>query len=164
MNLQKKSFNEEERKIFFSVLKEISKNSRFHECNNYIQHGNTTVKRHCIRVAATAYYIALKAGIKVNERELIRGALLHDYFLYDWHDSNNGHPVPGITHPRTALNNASQDYCLTDVEKDIILHHMFPLTLIPPRHKEAWIVCLADKICATKETAEPYLKNMKGYA
>ena len=83
MNLQKKSFNEEERKIFFSVLKEISKNSRFHECNNYIQHGNTTVKRHCIRVAAPAYYIALKAGIKVKEREVIRGALLHDYFLYE---------------------------------------------------------------------------------
>lgn len=29
---------------------------------------------------------------------------------------------------------------------------MFPLTPIPPAYKEAWIVCIADKICAIEET------------
>ena len=152
MNLQKKSFNEEERKIFFSVLKEISKNSRFHECNNYIQHGNTTVKRHCIRVAATAYYIALKAGIKVNERELIRGALLHDYFLYDWHEKLLRKQIHGFTHPKTALQEALKDFTLSKREENMILHHMFPLTPCPPKYREGWLLCLADKICATRET------------
>ena len=152
MNLQKKSFNEEERKIFFSVLKEISKNSRFHECNNYIQHGNTTVKRHCIRVAATAYYIALKAGIKVNERELIRGALLHDYFLYDWREKLLRNQIHGFTHPKTALQEALKDFTLSKREENMILHHMFPLTPCPPKYREGWLLCLADKICATRET------------
>lgn len=152
MNLQKKSFSEEERKIFFSILKEISKNSRFHECNKFIQHGNTTVKRHCIRVAATAYYIALKTGIKVNERELIRGALLHDYFLYDWHEKLLRNQIHGFTHPKTALQEALKDFTLSKREENMILHHMFPLTPCPPKYREGWILCLADKICATRET------------
>ena len=152
MNLQKKSFSEEERKIFFSILKEISTNSRFHECNKFIQHGNTTVKRHCIRVAATAYYIALKTGIKVNERELIRGALLHDYFLYDWHEKLLRNQIQGFTHPKTPLQEALKDFTLSKREENMILHHMFPLTPCPPKYREGWILCLADKICATRET------------
>ncbi len=36
--------------------------------------------------------------------------------------------------------------------KNIIIRHMFPLTLVPPTCTEAWIVCIADKICAIEET------------
>lgn len=48
--------------------------------------------------------------------------------------------------------NAMQEFELSEVEKDIIRKHMFPLTLIPPRYRETWIVCLVDKICSVKET------------
>ena len=34
----------------------------------------------------------------------------------------------------------------------MIAKHMFPLTLRPPRFRESWIVCLADKWCALEET------------
>ena len=30
---------------------------------------------------------------------------------------------------------------------------MFPLTPLPPRSREAWLVCLADKLCAVQEMA-----------
>ena len=78
--------------------------------------------------------------------------MLHDYFLYDWHDKANGHHWHGFTHSGTALHNASEDWKLTPVEREIIKKHMFPLTPIPPTCREAWLVCLADKICAAKET------------
>ena len=38
-----------------------------------------------------------------------------------------------------------------DIERDIIKRHMFPLNIRPPKYRESWIVCLADKICAVNE-------------
>ena len=40
---------------------------------------------------------------------------------------------------------------LNDMEKDIIVKHMWPLTIVPPKFKESYIVTLVDKYCATKE-------------
>ena len=122
------------------------------ENKNYIQHGDVTVFEHCIAVAEYSCRIAEFLHLSVNRKVLIRGALLHDYFLYDWHDKANGHHWHGFTHPGTALHNASEDWKLTPVEREIIKKHMFPLTPIPPTCREAWLVCLADKICAAKET------------
>ena len=88
----------------------------------------------------------------MNEKALVKGALLHDYFLYDWHEKRKGHHFHGFTHPGTALKNAEKEYELGDIERNIISRHMFPLTVVPPMCREAWLVCLADKYCAVKET------------
>lgn len=152
MKPHKKGLSEKDLAYFNSVLEEIGHNSRFHECDNFIQHGKTTVKEHCIQVAQTAYHLSKKWKLKVDEKELIRGALLHDYFLYDWHEKKLKNQIHGFTHPRKALKEASKDFSLSDKEKNMILHHMFPLTPCPPKYKEGWLLCLADKICATKET------------
>ena len=82
----------------------------------------------------------------------MRGALLHDYFLYDWHVPSETHRGHGFTHARTALHNASRDFTLDAVERDVIERHMFPLNPVPPRYRESVLVCLADKICAIGET------------
>jgi len=103
-------------------------------------------------VANTACNIAQRLHIAVNQRELIRGALLHDYYLYDWHVSEGRKNWHGYRHPGIALKNAQQDVELTMRERNIIQRHMFPLTPVPPKYKEAWIVCLADKLCALRET------------
>lgn len=137
---------------FMNVLDETRKSSRFDESVNYIQHGKTTVREHCINVAHTAYYITHKLKLNVNEKELIRGALLHDYFLYDWHDKSLKNSIHGYTHPGFALKEAEKDFDLSDIERDMIKHHMFPLTITPPKTKEGVILCIADKLCAIKET------------
>ena len=90
----------------------------------------------------------------------MRGALLHDYFLYDWHNKEQSPGLHGFKHPYIALKNAEEDYDLNDIEKNIILRHMFPLVPIPPRCKEAWIVCVADKYCALGETVSGWLKKV----
>lgn len=118
---------------------------------NYIQHGNTSVFKHCLRVTMLSLMLARRLGVEVDERALVRGALLHDYFLYDWHAKDNGHKLHGFTHAQTALDNAERDFELTETERSIIRTHMFPLNIAPPKCREALIVCIADKLCAIGE-------------
>ena len=129
-----------------------------------IQHGTTTVFAHCVSVAKhsllMAHFLERRFGIKVDRDSLIRGALLHDYFLYDWHDKEvPGRKIHGFTHPGKAMKNAQRDFELNSREKDIIRKHMFPLTLIPPRYRESLIVCIADKWCAVCETFKIDVSN-----
>ena len=53
------------------------------------------------------------------------------------------------------------DFNLNEKERDIILKHMFPLTVKPPRFKESYIVMLADKYCAVYETLAVNRMKMK---
>ena len=144
------------------VLEEVRKDSgsRFKQTSGYVQHGNTSVMKHCISVAYVSVMIANKLHIRVDKKALIRGALLHDYFLYDWHEKGAGHQLHGFKHPYSALRNANRDFKLSEIEQNVILRHMFPLTPIPPKCREAWIVCMADKYCSTKET----MYTVKRYA
>lgn len=133
---------------------DILKSRNFYKTKGYIQHGNMTVNSHVLNVARYSLAISEKLHIRCSRRELIRGALLHDYFLYDWHkpDADNPHKLHGFYHPGTALRNAAREYHLTEREKDIIKKHMWPLTVVPPRCREAWIVTTADKWCSLMET------------
>lgn len=115
------------------------------------QHGGTTCYEHCLSVAYVSLWLAKKFNVSVDTRSLVRGALLHDYYLYDWHVSRKEHKWHGVRHARTALENARRDFMLNKIEMDIIVKHMFPLNVKLPRYKESTLVCLADKICATFE-------------
>lgn len=130
----------------------LSAEGRLAQTSDYLQHGRVSVYEHCLSVTRCSCDIARFLRIPVDHRSLIRGALLHDYFLYDWHEKDDGHRWHGFHHPARALKNAREDFTLTEVESDIILRHMFPLVPVPPACRESWIVCLADKIYATKET------------
>lgn len=133
---------------------DILQSSNFHRMKRYLQHGSMTVNDHVLSVAR--YSIALDDILhaKSSRKDLIRGALLHDYFLYDWHkpDAGNSHRLHGFYHPGIALRNALKEYELTPRERDIIKKHMWPLTMVPPMCREAWIVTTADKWCSLLET------------
>lgn len=104
-------------------------------------------------VTLLALNLSEKLHIKVDKKALIRGALLHDYYLYDWHNKSLK-DLHGFHHPKRVLRQALKEFDLTNSEIDIITKHMFPLTPFPPRYKEAILVCIADKICAWGETIE----------
>ena len=143
-------------KELFTRGKSIILSSEAQEMKKFIQHGETTVFEHCLAVAKfsllIAHFLERTLNIHCDMDSLVRGALLHDYFLYDWHVRGQAKGLHGFTHPAAALRNADRDFELNEVEKDIIVKHMFPLTPFLPSFRESFIVGLADKWCATAET------------
>lgn len=134
------------------IIAFLSENTQFDETKNFIQHGNTSVYTHVISVAKKSIEIAEKYNLKVDMDSMIRGALLHDYFLYDWHDGKRERWIHGFTHPMKAYKNAKSEINLNRLERDIIIKHMFPLTILPPRYLESWIVTYSDKYVSAVET------------
>ena len=118
----------------------------------YLHHGTCSVYEHSVSVARTCLYLANRMNLTVDERALVRGALLHDYFLYDWHEKDPSHAWHGFHHASVALRNACRDFSLGEIEQDMIYCHMFPLNPRLPRYREGWILILADKLCSGRET------------
>lgn len=85
--------------------------------------------------------------------------MLHDLFLYDWRIKQpNRKRFHGFRHPRIALNNSLEIFFLTEKEQDIILKHMWPITIIPPKYLEGYILSSVDKYCAIKESYNHYFE------
>ena len=79
-----------EKADYDKIYEEIKRHGRdvlyspkYHEIAGFTQHGNISVLRHCLSVAMLCVHIADVTGWKIDRTSLIRGALLHDYFLYD---------------------------------------------------------------------------------
>ncbi len=134
---------------------DILSSDNFNSTRKHLQHGSKTVHDHCMDVARYSLLLNRNLGLGCNKRDLIRGALLHDYFLYDWHDReylSQRRRLHGFWHPGVALKNAEKEYDLTDTQRDIIRKHMWPLSVIPPVCREAWVVTAVDKYCSFMET------------
>lgn len=131
---------------------DILESDSFKSQKEFMQHGKTSVYKHIINVTNMSITIAYKFNMNVDIKSLIRGSLLHDYFLYDWHENDKSHRLHGFKHAKTAMLNAERDFGINKIEKNMIYTHMFPLNLRLPRYKESIILCMADKVCAIKET------------
>lgn len=136
-----------------SLLHGLNLTKEAERMKHYIQHGQISTYDHVISVVRFSFYLNRHFHLGAPEKELVRGAFLHDFYLYDWHE--NGYPgrLHGLHHPAIALENAMQRYTLTKTERNIIESHMWPLTLRKfPKCRAAMIVCFADKICSSYET------------
>lgn len=141
-----------DKKRFAELVNRTLDQANVQNMKSFLQHGRVTTFEHAMAVAKLSYRIDRFFHIKSSDTELVRGALLHDYYLYDWHHFDG--PLHGPYHPKKALENATEDFKdLTDKEKNIIASHMWPLGISRvPKSREAVLVCIADKIVSTKET------------
>ncbi len=133
----------------------LTKTSKIKQLNRYNQHGATSRMEHSMAVAYYSLAIARFLHLKCDRASLVNGALLHDYFLYDWHEVQLS-ALHGFHHPRIAAETAKEHVSLNEREEDIIRKHMFPMTIVPPKHRESFLVCMADKYCAMAELLEKH--------
>ena len=136
------------------ILSSLQANSLVQDMKGFIQHGRVTTFEHCAQVADLSYRIDRFFALNSDLRVLLTGAMLHDFYLYDWHAYDNGaHRLHGFTHAAAACENAKRYFAIADQTSHVIRCHMWPLNINRlPRSREAWIVCLADKIVALRET------------
>jgi len=135
-------------------VEDILNHEEYQRLALFTHHRPFTTLEHSLRVAQIAYNWSIRLEKKVNldTHAITRGALLHDFFLYDWHKLRpDGSRWHGFRHPRIACQNAERCFELSEKEKDIILSHMWPLTLRLPRSKEAFLVMFADKMASIQE-------------
>ena len=138
---------------FFEIIQDIIDNDTVKQMKNFRQHCNTSCYKHCMQVAYFTYIACKK--LKLDYISATRAAMLHDLFLYDWRKKYRNIELPGLhafVHPQIALKNASEIFSLNELEKDIILKHMWPVTFALPKHRESYIVTIMDKYSACLET------------
>ncbi|MDO4289137.1 MAG: phosphohydrolase [Eubacterium sp.] len=138
-----------------ALVSDILEHPKFQALREIEHHGNG-LYAHSVSVGYYSYRIAKRLGLVYVS--VARGALLHDFFFEDWRvrkKTGKGleriRQMHGFTHPKEALANARQYFEINDKEADMIVKHMFPLTITPPKHCESWVVTMVDKGVAVGE-------------
>ncbi len=139
---------------FIALTKELLESEPVRMMGRWKHHGPVTTLDHSLFVAFSTYRIARL--LRLDVRAAVRGALLHDLYLYDSKDKSAHPGNQCFDHPRFAARNAAKLTDLSTKEKNIILSHMWPLGGALPRSVEAWLVDLVDTLCAGLEMARIY--------
>ncbi len=147
---------------FYSFVKDLLNNETVLEMKNFRHHYSTTCYQHCLNVAYYNYLICRKLGL--DSKKAARAGILHDLYLYDWRDvpRKKGEMPHGMRHPRIALEIAKQNFDLSKREQDIIVKHMWPLTLRLPRYAESYVIVVTDKYAAVLEIGAHVKGKLKG--
>ena len=149
--------NIEDNKEYITIVEDILENNKFKKLKECVHHG-TSRYEHSLRVSYYSYKVT--KALRLNYLETARGGLLHDFFVND-DLSKRKQRFSMFFHPYYALENAKNDFAITELESDIIINHMFPsLPHKIPKNLESWIVTMVDKVIATYEFYESYGKTL----
>lgn len=135
-------------KEYKKIVKDIFRHVEFKKLLNIEHHGISRME-HSIRISYYSYKIAKILGM--DYVSVARGGLLHDFFLDGDERNRKRKFLDTFIHPRKALITSNNNFNLNDIEKNIIVSHMFPIYLSLPKYKESILVNLIDKIIGCKE-------------
>ena len=134
---------------YLACVEDLLSTEQVESMKQWKHHFSVTTYDHSLFVSYMAFRFARRWNC--DYRMAARMGLLHDLYLYDSHDPSAHPGNQCFDHPVAALNNARALLELSEKEENIIVSHMWPLAKTMPRSREALIVNLADKCCATAE-------------
>ena len=138
-------------KIFLEYIDEVINNKEFLKRKKFMHHVNESVYDHSMKVAYESYKFAKKHHL--NVKNICIGAILHDFYFKPWqedHTKKKFRELHGFVHARQYF-----PHLINPMVEDIILRHMFPLNIIPPKYKESWVVTMMDKKCSLNVLKHP---------
>lgn len=137
------------KKIYYNIYSEFYDINKYRELKSMIHHGTNRLE-HINRVAKMSFY--LSKYLRLDYVSCTRGAMMHDFFTNNDLDRNEIKYKKFLNkHPNIALDNSMKYFDVNDIEKDIILTHMFPVVKGKPNYKESKVVCLSDKVVSIYE-------------
>ena len=116
----------------------------------YHHHREVTTHFHSVYVSYTVFRMCDRLMPKY-ERQIIRASLLHDFYLYEWYTEK--HDEYHIWyHPKQAVKNIEEHFGkMSDMQRNMVMSHMFPACRENPHSIGAWLLTVADKYCATAD-------------
>lgn len=141
---------------FEKIIEKYADHPKVLEMKQYKHHGITRYD-HSFNVAYYTYIVSKK--LNLNYISATKAAMLHDFFLDEVQNENSIKRLQ--QHPACAVKNSKKYFDITELEEEIIKTHMFPVTLTPPKHKEAWIVDIIDDYVSIKERSISTTRSLK---
>lgn len=145
-------------KDYFDCVSDLLSDKNILRLRDFAHHKGTTRFQHCLNVSY--YNFRLCKFFHLNARAGARAGLFHDLFFYNRkeHSPVEGEGWHGVGHPKIALYNASELFSISQLEGDMIVNHMWPLSLRLPRYRETYVITLVDKFCACAEVVAHFFK------
>lgn len=146
---------------YYFCVYDIIESHELEKLKEITHHISTTRFQHCLNVSYYSYLVCKK--LHLNARSAARAGLLHDLFYYDRKEYNaekaKGQLSHSMLHSKQACKNASELTDISDLERDMIEKHMWPMTKSLPKYKESYVITIIDKYCAVLEFCIPKLKH-----
>lgn len=134
---------------YCDTVGDLLQNEKVQQMGQYPHHKAVSTLYHSVYVSFLTYRICTTLGW--HPYEATRAALLHDFYLYNWYVEKHDEYHMWY-HPKMAVQNAEQYFGpLQPLQKNMILSHMWPLFVEPPKSREAFVLTFADKIGATRD-------------
>lgn len=143
--------------LIYKYGNDILQSEEFQKAFGQTHHKCMTVAEHSLGVAVVSLRISqflYRLHIPVKDRTLIIAALCHDLGILGRTEKyrNNfecygRHPLDSLPIIREIIGEEEYD----EIIEDSVRRHMWPLTPIPPRHREGLILTTADKVSAVME-------------
>lgn len=145
---------------YLETIKDYLSNGYVQTLKN-IPHHNSNRLEHSLNVSYKSYKVCKKMHLDYKSAAI--AGLLHDFYFNTILECDKVKDKVKLfmnEHPEDALKNAEELFELNELEKDIILSHMWPTSKHIPKHKESFVVSFVDKFYSAKEFGKKWSYNI----